>query len=120
MEKKMIVAVQGTNDFDDYNIFIRAMGVALSTMPEEDREFVIYSAGPANLNSFAMGFINITENSLKSLGIKTRVIKLPPKVLKEKMHDISYFAFFSEPKENVSDLVREAEDKDVEVGIFRY
>ena len=40
----MIVAVQGTNDFDDYNIFIRAMGVALSTMQEDDKEFVIYSA----------------------------------------------------------------------------
>ena len=45
----MIVAVQGTNDFDDYNIFIRAMGVALSTMQEDDKEFVIYSAGPARI-----------------------------------------------------------------------
>jgi hypothetical protein len=33
---------------------------------------------------------------------------------------MDYFAFFSQPKENVSDLVREAEDKEVEVGIFRY
>ncbi len=117
----MIVGIQGTKAFSDYNVFLRAMRVILSDFQQgEDNEFVIYSAGPANVNSFAMGFINITENSLKSLGIKTRVIKLPPKALKEKMHDISYFAFFSEPKENVSDLVREAEDKDIEVGIFRY
>ena len=45
----MIVAVQGTNDFDDYNIFIRAMGVAMSSMGEEDKEFVIYSVGPVKV-----------------------------------------------------------------------
>ncbi len=117
----MIVGIQGTRSFSDYNVFLRAMRVILSDFQQgEDTNFIVYSAGPANLNSFAMEFINITENSLRALGIKTRLIKLPPKALKEKMHEVEYFAFFSEPKENVSDLVREAEDKDVEVGIFRY
>jgi hypothetical protein len=48
----MIVAVQGTKDFDDYSVFIRAMGVAMCSMPDSDKEFVIYSAGPARINSF--------------------------------------------------------------------
>lgn len=117
----MNVGIQATRTFNDYNVFLRAMRVILSDLNQaEDKEFVLYSAGPANVNSFAMEFTNITENSLKALGIKTKVIKLPPKVLKERMHDMQYFAFFSEPKESVSDLVREAEDKDIEVGIFRY
>lgn len=116
----MKVGVQGTKSFADYNVFLRAMRVALSEMKDGDTEFYIYTAGPTKVNSFVMEFINITERSLKLQGIRTRVFKLPVKALKDTIHSMDYFAFFSEPKENVSDLVREAEDKDIEVGIFRY
>jgi len=116
----MKVGIQGTNAFGDYNVFLRAMRVALSEIKEGDEEFLIYTAGPAKVNSFAMEFINITERSLKAQGIRTRVFKLPPKALKESIHTMDYFAFFSQPKESTSDLVREAEDKEVDVGIFRY
>ena len=116
----MKVGIQGTKAFEDYNVFLRAMRVALSEIKEGDEEFFIYTAGPVKVNAFAMEFINITERSLKSQGIRTRVFKLPPKALKGIMHEIDYFAFFSKPKELTSDLVREAEDKDIEVGIFRY
>ena len=37
----MIVAVHGTSDFDDYQVFLRAMSVALSGMKEGDKEFTI-------------------------------------------------------------------------------
>ena len=50
----MIVVVQGTNDFNDYNVFIRAMGVALSGMSKDDTEFHIYSVGPAKINSMVL------------------------------------------------------------------
>ena len=52
----MIVAVQGTNKFNDYGVFIRSMGVAMSNMTEDDTEFIIYSAGPAKVNSFVSEF----------------------------------------------------------------
>ena len=52
----MIVAVQGTNEFSDYNVFIRSMGVAMSNMHKDDTEFIIYSAGPAKINSFVSEF----------------------------------------------------------------
>lgn len=42
----MIVAVHGTNDFNDYKVFLRAMSVALSGMQDGDTEFIVYSAGP--------------------------------------------------------------------------
>ena len=51
---KMIVAIQGTKTFDDYQIFLRAMGTALRELPEDDKEFLIFSAGPVNIkNSLA-------------------------------------------------------------------
>ena len=116
----MKIGIQGTKAFEDYNVFLRAMRVALSEIKQGDEEFFIYTAGPVKVNAFAMEFINITERSLKSQGIRTRVFKLPPKALKDIIHTMDYFAFFSKPKEPTSDLVREAEDKEIEVGIFRY
>ena len=116
----MIVGVQGTRNFSDYNIFLRAMGTALSMLPEDQDEFLIYSAGPANINSMAMEFSNISERSLKARGIKIRTNKVPPKWLKENIRDVDYMTFFSKPKEPVSDVVDAAEAKDIEVGVYRY
>ena len=116
----MILGIQATKNFSDYSVFLRAMRVALSDMKDEDKSIVIFSAGPANLNAMGLEFCNVSENSLKARGISIKFIKLSPGMLKDKMIELDYFAFFSEPKESVSGLVREAEDKDIEVGIFRY
>lgn len=116
----MIVGIQGTSSFDDYQIFLRAMGVAMSTMPENDQYFYIYSAGPARINSMAMEFVNISERGMKSRGKKIKMYKVPPVWLEENMDQIGYFAFLSTPKESASKLVKEAELKNIEVGIFKY
>ena len=116
----MIVAVQGTNDFDDYNIFIRAMGVALSTMQENDKEFVIYSVGPAKINSFVSEFSNLSERGMKARGKKIKFYKVAPVWMQENLDQINYFAFLSKPNEKTSKLVSEAQLKNVEVGIFKY
>lgn len=117
----MKVGINGTRSFSDYNIFLRAMRVMLSDFDKTgDSELIIYSAGPAAVNSFATEFTNITERSMKARGINVKLIKLPPKELKSMVGDLSYFAFFCVPKEYGNDIVREAEDKDVEVGIFRF
>jgi hypothetical protein len=116
----MIVGIQGTKSFDDYNIFLRAMGTALTMMKEDDKEFLIYTAGPANINSMCLEFSNISERSLKSRGIKIRTYKVPPKWVKDNILMIEYFAFFSKPKEAVSDLVKTAEAKDIDVAVYRY
>ncbi len=116
----MIIGVQGTRNFSDYNIFLRAMGTALSMREESDTEFIIYTAGPAHINSMSLEFSNISERSLKARGIKIRTHKVPPKWLKDNIKTLDYFAFFSKPKEPVSDLVDTAEAKDVEVGVYRY
>ena len=116
----MIVAVQGTKEFNDYNIFIRAMGVALSGMKDEDKEFILYSAGPATINSFASEFCNLSESGLKQRGIKTKFYRVPISFIEENMETFDYFAFLSTPNQRPSKLVSSAELSGVEVGIFRY
>lgn len=116
----MIVGIQATSTFTDYNVFLRAMGVALSTMPTDDKYFYIYSAGPAKLNAMATEFVNMSERGMKTRGRKIKLYKVPPNWMSENMDSFNYFAYFSLPKESVSKLVHEAQDKNVEVGIFRY
>jgi hypothetical protein len=116
----MILAIQGTRGFDLYPVFIRAMGVALSSMTDEDKDFYVYSAGGAKVNSMALEFCNVSERGLKARGIKIKMIKVPPSWIKENIHSINYFAFFCKPKEPESSLVSYAESKDVKVGIYRY
>jgi hypothetical protein len=116
----MIVGIHGTQSFNEYNIFLRAMGTALSSMEQDDNEFLIYSAGPARINEMAIEFSNISERSLKARGIKIRTFKVPPKWLKENITNMNYLAFFSKPKEPVTDIVKAAEAKDIEVGVYRY
>jgi len=96
------------------------MGVALSSMPENDSYFYIYSAGPARINSMVMEFVNLSERGMKTRGKKIKFYKVPPSWLKDNMKDLNYFAFMSKPKEPLSRLVADAELNNVEVGIFRY
>ena len=116
----MIVAVQGTKEFEDYQVFLRAMSVALSGMKSEDKEFVIYSAGPSQINSYVSEFVNLSERGMKARGRKIKFYKVPPSWIEENMEHVNYFAYLSKPKQPTSKLVASAELKNVEVGIFRY
>lgn len=116
----MILAIQGTKSFNDYTIFLRAMGTALYELKDDDKELLIYSAGPSNINAFGMEFSNISERSLKARGIRIKFVKVPARFIKDNIHSVNYLAYFSKPKEPVSDLVDLAEAKDIEVGIYRF
>jgi hypothetical protein len=120
MGRKMIVGVQGTSSFDDYKVFLRAMGVALSGLPETDEYFHIYSAGPANINAMVSEFVNLSERGLKSRGKKTKLFKVAPQWISENIESFNYLAFLSNEGEPVSRLVDTAQINNVEVGIFRY
>ena len=116
----MIVVVQGSNDFSDYSVFIRAMGVALSGMHEDDKEFAIYSVGPARVNSMVSEFSNLSERGMKARGKKIKYYKVPSQWVEENMSYVNYFAFLCNPKQTASKLVAKAELENIEVGIFRY
>lgn len=114
----MNVAVQGTKEFTDYNVFLRAMGVALSDI--DDNQFNVYSVGPAQINSFTAEFCNRSENSLKNRGIKVKFYKVPASYIEENADDFDYFAFLCTPNQNPSRLTGYMELNGIEVGIFRY
>jgi hypothetical protein len=116
----MIVAVQGTKSFNDYSVFIRAMGVAMSGMQENDNEFVIYSVGPLSINNFVSEFSNLSERGMKARGKKIKFYNAAPSWLDQNMDQVNYFAFLSTPNEPKSKLVHKAESTNIEVGIFRY
>jgi len=116
----MIVGVQGTSSFSDYQVFLRAMGVALSGLPIEDEYFYVYSAGPANINSMVSEFINLSERGMKSRGKKIKFFKVAPQWISENIETFNYMAFLSNEGEQVSKLIDTAQLNNVEVGIFRY
>jgi len=116
----MNVVVQGSKEFNDYQVFLRAMGVAMSGMQEGDAELHIYSVGPAKVNSMVSEFCNLSERGMKARGRKIKHYKVPPGWVVENMEYINYFAFLSKPKEQASKLVSLAESQQIEIGIFRY
>lgn len=116
----MIVAVQGTSEFNDYNVFLRAMGVAMSSMKNEDDGIYIYSAGPVKINSMVSEFSNLSERGMRARGKRIKFYKVPPSWIEENMKEVNYFIFLSKPNQSVSKLVAKAELENVEVGIFRY
>jgi protein-tyrosine-phosphatase len=116
----MIIAVQGSKNFTDYQIFLRAMGTAMATVTPGYTEILIYSAGPSNVNAMCMEFSNVVERSMKGRGIKIKMQKAPIKWLKENINNVDYFIYLSKPKENLSDLATLAEKKDIEMGVYRY
>lgn len=117
-----MVVVQGTNEFNDYGIFLRAMGVMLSSMPEDDQEFVVYSVGSkdSKIHSFSMEFCNLAEKGMRGRGKKIKTYKAVDDWVKEYISYMSYFAFFSQPKQQLSALAKFAKNENIELGIFQY
>jgi hypothetical protein len=116
----MIIAVQGTNSFEDYNVFLRSMSVAMSGKQDDDKEILVYSLGPKTINGFVTGFCNLTERSLKSRGIKIKHRRVPISWMENELDGLDYFIFLSRPSEYASKLSVQAELRGVEVGVFRY
>lgn len=116
----MKIGIQGTKTFNDYTIFLRAIGTALSTMTDDDKHVTIFSVGPAQINSYGLEFSNISERSLKARGIKIKFVKVTETWIKENIADIDYLAYFSKPREPYSDLVNLAEEHNIDVGVYRY
>jgi hypothetical protein len=96
------------------------MGTALRDLPDGDQEFLIFSAGPMRINAFGQEFSNISERTLKSKGIKIKLVKVPPSWIDSNLAVIDYFAFFSKPKETWSKQAQNAHDKDANLWVYRF
>ena len=99
------MGIQASRAFEDYAVFMRSMHTALASMEKDDDCLYIYSAGPSALNSMAIGFANITERTLKQMGVKIQIRKVPASWFREYMKDVDLFAYFCKKGEAGSDLV---------------
>lgn len=116
----MIIVVEGTKTFSDYEIFMRAMSVALSS-DINDSHIQVWSLGPHKINSFTAAFCNTTENYLKSKGFKVSFSKVNTDWVRKNIDYVNYYAYFSLPKEPLSKFaVHMQQQENIEVGIFRY
>jgi hypothetical protein len=116
----MIVGVQGTGSFDNYNIFLRSMAVALSELEEQDKDFIIYSAGPNNISMMAMEFVNLSERGMKSRKKNIKFFKVTSEWLEENIKDINHFAFLSNPKEPVSKIVHLSKLNNINTNVYTF
>lgn len=116
----MIVGVQGTSGFDNYQIFLRSMAVALSELLEEDKKFHIYSAGPNNINMMSMEFSNLSEKGMKLRGKSIKFIKVTPQWLEENISELDHFVFLSNPKEPVSKTVHVSKLNNINTNVYTF
>lgn len=116
----MIIVTEGTKFFEDYDVFMRAMGVALS-ISSVDNKIQIWSLGPHKINNFTAAFCNSSERFLKNKGYKISFHKVNTKWVLENIGFVSYYAFFGLPKDNVSKVCKFAQETEgCEIGIFKY
>lgn len=115
----MKVVIQGSKSFEDYNVFMRSMAVALSSMMN-DSDIEIYSVGPNKINNFVSGFVNLSEDGMRARGKSIKKYFVPHAWVENNIEDVDYFIYLSKPGERPSRLVGQAEEADCEVGIFRY
>jgi len=116
----MIVGVQGTSSFNNYNIFLRAMAVALSELTDEEKEFYLYSAGPGNISEMAMEFVNLSERGMKSRGKSIKLFRVTPEWIEENINSFNHFAFVSNPKEKVSNIVNLSRSKNINTNVYNF
>jgi hypothetical protein len=116
----MIVGVQGTPNFNNYNIFLRAMAVALSELKNNEKEFYLYSVGPGNINDMAMEFVNLSERGMKSRGKQIKLFRVTPQWFEENVDSFNHFAFVSNPKERVSNLVSLSKSKNINTNVYNF
>jgi len=116
----MKIAVQGSKSFSDYNIFLRAMRTALYSMSEDDKAIELYPLGPHIVNNMAIGFANITEDSLRPRGIKISCHQRPAGWAEKNVKDFDYIAYFCKPGEPFSRLVDLADELEMNPAVYSY
>ena len=116
----MIVGVQGTPNFNNYNIFLRAMAVALSELKENEKEFYLYTAGPSNINAMASEFVNLSERGMKAGGKSIKLFRVTSEWLEENINSFNHFAFVANPREQVSKVVNLSKSKNINTNVYNF
>lgn len=121
----MNIVVNGTDKFQDYATFMRAVVVAIDEcLNPEDKKINLYSVGGYKTNQFTAEFINRSERYLKQKGIRPRFMIIPKRDAVEKFdeYDFDMVLFLSGKKETpevLDNLVGAAQARDVDVRIYK-
>lgn len=121
----MNIIVNGTDKFQDYNTFMRAVVVAIDElMKPDDNKINIYSCGGYKTNQFAAEFINRSEGFLKQKGIRPRYFIVPKKDVVERFDEYSpdMVVYLSKKGENLEifdSLLSVATATDTETRIYK-
>jgi len=122
----MNIIISGTEKFQDYNTFMRAVIVAIDeSLKPDDKKINLYSVGGYRVNQFAAEFVNRSERYLKQKGIKSRYFIVPKREVIERFDEYSpdMVLFMSDKKENLEildSLVSKAQSNDINVRIYKY
>lgn len=113
----MKVLISGGKDFDNAQVFRRAMGVIMSDLGE-DKEMILYLTGPFKTNDIARQFVNLAEASFKARGRSINYQHVSPKDVPWDSID-TVVSLVNPPQRNTA-LGYEAESMDKDVHVFRY
>jgi len=117
----MILGIQGSNEFNDYAIFLSGMALGLRKMDGldlEDKELTIFSAGPKRISEMAMEFVNVSD--FRSRGIKAKVVKVPETWFRNNFDQVDIFIYFCNKGQPLSKLSDFLDQKEVDVQVMRY
>lgn len=114
----MIIVTHGSRSFDDYSVFLRSMFTSLYMMQPEDKEFIIYSAGPLRINQMSEEYLNVSN--FKARGIKTKLIKVNYDFVKNNYDKIDYIIYYCNKGEPIEGLINFAKEKNIENAVYRF
>ena len=121
----MNIVISGTEKFQDYHTFMRAVIVAIDeSLKPDDNKINLYSVGGYKTNQFTAEFVNRSERYLKQKGIKPRYYIVPKKDVAEKFdnYEVDMLLYLSDKKENLEifdSLVTAAQNRDIDVRIYK-
>lgn len=117
----MKVLIQGSNDFTNEAVFLRAMGVALSDFSMRDGTVIeFHHIGPRKVSNLVVGFCNMTEDRIRGVARSIRAYPIAYPVASKLISTFDYFIYLDGGGQKMSPLVALAESVGVEVGVFRY
>jgi len=112
----MKVLISGSKEFNNPQVFRRAMGVVLSDLA--DSELTLVLAGAANTSEIARQFVNLSEEPLRLRGKTIRYVHVAPDAVD--YDEIDTVVVCVLPSQKNTALGHTAADHGVNVEVFRY
>jgi len=117
----MRVLIHGTKTFNQYEIFINALGRVIRSMEDGDDELLVVPLGPKNVTHMAHEFVNISERTLKANGVKPKVMPRTLGWAESNLHDFDELIYFCKPKEPLSKIAALVDKKStIDLVVYRY